>query len=222
MKKSWMHAFLLMALSGSVALAEDFKRFEFQPLGGFTASGSIPLIADDDVRHGSIHVDSSFSVGARFAVNLNELDAVEAHWQRQFTEGRLPGEITVPVSPGSLPSFDLNIDQIHCNFIHHYKIADARALPYVMAGLGATTYRANRNGQGDSESHFSFALAGGIKYFATSHIGFRGEARWSPAVLSFSDSTLWCRVSGGATCVLNLKTAVQHQVDLTGGVVFRF
>ena len=223
MKKLWMHLPLLMVASSSVVLAGDFKRFEFQPFGGFTASGSIPLITHDNVHHGSIHVKSSLKVGATLAVNLNALDAVEGLWQRQFTEGRLPVEIAVPLSSENLTAFDLNIDQIHCNFLHHYQRADSRATPYVMAGLGVTIYRANRNGHSDSRSYFSCALGGGIKYFLTSHFGFRGEARWSPTLLSASDSSFWCSIGGsGATCLLNLKTSLQHQLDLTGGIIFRF
>jgi len=222
MKNVWLQLPLLILLASSTVLAEDFKRFEFQPFGGFTASGSIPLITGDDVDHGSVHVNSSFNLGGNFAVNLNELDAVEAHWQRQFTEGRLPAGVAAPLSSGQLPAFDLKIDQIHCNFLHHYRIADPKAMPYVMAGVGVTTYYADGNGQSDSKSYFSVALGGGVKYFLTSHFGFRGEARWSPTLLSSSGSSLWCSVGGGATCLINLKTSVQHQLDLTGGIVFRF
>jgi opacity protein-like surface antigen len=222
MRNIAIHLLLLLIVDSSALLAEDFRRFEFQPFGGFTGSGGIPLIADDDVRHGSIRVNSSSNFGATLAVNLNALDAVEAHWQRRFTEGRLPAEIPIPLSPGNSTSFSPKIDRFHCNFLHHYRIADPRAMPYVMAGLGVTTYGVAGNGQSDSESHFSFALGGGVKYFITSRFGLRGEARWSPTVWSSSGSTLWCSVGGGATCLIDLKTSVQHQLDLTGGLVFRF
>jgi opacity protein-like surface antigen len=223
MKRILLQVLWLLIAGSSSAPAEDFKRFEFQPFGGFTGSGSIPLKSEDDVSHGSIQVDSSYNVGATFAVNLNALDAIEGHWQRQFTEGRLPVEIVVPQSSVNLRPFDLKIDQIHCNFLHHYEVADPRAMPYVMAGLGATTYHGGGNARTDSKSYFSFSLGGGIKYFLSSHFGFRGEARWSPTLLSASDSGFWCRIGGaGASCVIKLKASLQHQVDLTGGVIFRF
>jgi len=99
----------------------------------------------------------------------------------------------------------------------------AGAMPYVFAGLGLTSYHANQNGQGDSRSYFSFALGGGIKYFLASHFGFRGEVRWCPTLLSASDSSFWCKIGGsGASCLINLKTSLQHQFDLTGGIVLRF
>jgi hypothetical protein len=218
MNKAWMLLPLLMVAGSSVVLAGEFRRFEFQPFGGFTASGSIPLITDDDIHHGSIHVNSSFNVGATLAVNLNALDAVEALWQRQFTEGRLPAEIAVPISAGNSTAFNLKIDRYHCNFLHHYEIADPRAMPYVMGGVGATTYYASRGGQSDSRSYFSFALGGDIKYFLTDHFGFRGEARWSPTLISASDSSFWCNIGGsGATCLIHLRASLQHQLDLTGG-----
>jgi hypothetical protein len=223
MKKVCIHLPLLILLGRPAVLAGDFKRFEFQPFGGYTVSGSIPLIGDDDVQHGSIHVNSSYNAGATFAVNLNKLDALEARWQRQFTEGRLPTELVFPPSAGGLATFSLKIDQYHCNFLHHYEIADPRALPYVMASLGVTTYYVNRNGRNDARSFFSFALGGGIKYFFTNHLGIRGEARWNPTVVSASDSSFWCNIDGsGATCLIHLKTSLQDQLDLTGGMVLRF
>jgi len=220
MKKVWVCLFLVMVAGSSALLAEDFRRFEFQPFGGFTASGGIPIRTEDDIDRRSVNVSSSFNLGANLAINLNELDAVEAHWQRQFTEGRLPPDL--PFLSGRSTTFSLKIDQIHCNFLHHYRIADHRARPYVMAGLGVSTYYADSNGEGDSKSHFSFALGGGMKYFITSRFGFRAEARWSPAILSSSGSNVWCIVAGGAICRIDLRTAVQHQLHLTGGLAFRF
>ena len=219
-KRIWLSVFLLMIAGSSSAVAGDFKRFELQPFGVFTASGKIPLTSSDNSRNGSAHVDSSYGIGATFAVNLNTLDAVEVRWQRQFTEGRLSLDIAAPAIPGA---FNLKIDQVHIDFLHHYEIAGTKATPYVMAGLGATIYHAGSNELRDSESHFSFALGGGIKYFFTNHIGIRSEARWSPTLLSASDSRFWCRVGGaGATCVVKLKISLQHQLDLTGGLVIRF
>jgi hypothetical protein len=223
MKKIWMQLPLLLAVGSSALLAGDLKRFELQPFGGFSASGGIPLIGDDGVDHGSVHVSSTYNLGATFAINLNELDAVEAFWQRQLTDGHLPSAIVVPYVSGSSTDFDLRISQYHCNFLHHYLISDPRAMPYVMAGLGATTYRANRTGWSGSKSYFSFALGGGMKYYFTKNFGIRGEARWSPTLISASDSSFWCSVGGaGAACVIHLKTSLQQQMDVTGGIIFRF
>jgi len=74
-----------------------------------------------------------------------------------------------------------------------------------------------------SKSFFSFALGGGVEYFFTDYFGFRGEARWSPSLLSLSDSSFWCEIGGqGAECLIHLNAALQHQLDLTGGLAFRF
>jgi opacity protein-like surface antigen len=223
MNKIWMRLPLLLVLVSSPILAEDFKRFEFQPLAGFSVSGSIPLLNENNEHVGSIHVNSSYHVGANFAVNLNAEDALEVHWQRQFTEGRLPENMVAPFSSAEVLSFKLKVDQYHLNFVHHYEIADPKARPYVMAALGATTFYGDRDGYTNSQSRFSFAIGGGMKYYFTSYFGLRGEARWSPTLLLAEDSKFWCSIGGsGANCRINLKTSFQHQLDLTGGVVFRF
>lgn len=223
MKNLWFGLPLIVLMSSRSVLAQEgFKRFELQIVSGVTASGSVPLTSDDDADHGAVHVGSSYNFGATFAVNLNDLDAIEAFWQRQLTEGRLSADSLIPTPTARPPGFDLRIDQFRCNFLHHYRITDPRALPYVMAGLGVTRYFAEGNGQSDSMLHFSFALGGGMKYFFTRNFGIRGEARWSPTVVSSSGSQVFCFVGGGAACLLNLKAAIQHQLDLNGGLVFRF
>jgi len=92
-----------------------------------------------------------------------------------------------------------------------------------LGSLGWKTYRAGISGEATSKSFFSFALGGGVKYFFNDYFGLRGDARWSPTVLSASDSSFWCEIGGeGAECKLKLRADLQHQVDLTGGLVFRF
>jgi len=214
---------LLMFTNNRAFAADNFKRFEFQPFAGYSVAGDIPLEDDEGVRHGSVDVKSSYNIGATFAVNLNEFDSIELRWQRQFGEGRLPEEFVQPLSSGNPLVFNLNIDQYHCNFLHQYEIAGTRAMPYVMASVGVTTFRASRSGEGGSSSYFSFAIGGGVKYYFTEHFGIRGEARWNPTVMSASDSRFWCRVGGaGAACVVNLKLSLQDQLDMTGGLIFRF
>jgi opacity protein-like surface antigen len=220
MKKAWLQISLVILVGSSSSLAADFKRFELQPFGGFTAGGGIPLRTDDNASHGSISVNNSYNFGVTFGVNLNELDAVEGLWRRQKTEGRLPSELA---APASLTAFDLKIDQYHCNFLHHYLVPIPRLKPYVIGGVGVTTYYAKGSRQSDSMSRFSFSLGGGVKYFFNGRFGLRGEVRWIPTLLTVSDSSFWCNIGeAGADCVIHLKTAIQSQMDVTGGIIIRF
>jgi len=222
-KLIWTLSIAFVLTHCPAGLCQEFKRFEFHVSGGLTASGGIPLDTENDVHHSSVHVNSSYNLGAALAVYLNEPDAIEIYWQRQFTEGRLPAELAAPVSPGDASVFNLNIDQYHMNFIHHYEIPVPGTVPYVMAGLGATTYHASGKGQSDSRSYFSFSIGGGLKHYLNDHFGLRGEVRWSPTVVSASDSSFWCQFGGsGADCEVKLSIALQHQMDLTGGIFFRF
>ena len=223
MKRNCFIIYILMVLASSILCAGDFKRFEIQPFAGATLTGGIPLESSDNVNLGTIHVDNSYNAGITLGVNINEEDAIEGLWRRMFTNGRLPAGLVDPGSSLSGTSFDLKIDQYHCNFLHHYTLNDPKAFPYVMGGLGATTYYASQNGLTNSLTRFSFALGGGIKYFFADHFGLRAEARWAPTVLSASDSRFWCSIGGaGAQCVVKLQGTLQNQVDFTGGVIFRF
>ncbi len=223
MKRNCLMIYILMGLASSIIYAGDFKRFEIQPFGGATLTGGIPLESSDNVNLGTIHVNNSYNAGVTFGVYLNEEDAVEGLWRRMFTKGELPAGFVDPGPSLSGSTFNLKIDQYHCNFLHHYTLNDPKAFPYVIGGLGATTYYASQNGQSNSLTRFSFALGGGIKYFFADHFGLRAEARWAPTVLSASDSRFWCSIGGaGAQCVVRLQTTLQNQVDFTGGVIFRF
>ena len=222
----WLNVFVAMVFFNLISVldspAQHFKRFEFLPYAGFSASGDIPVVSDENVS-GNIRVGSSLHAGTAFYVYLNKLDAIGVRWQRQFTDGSLPAIILEPAPQEDATSFNLNVDQYHADFVHHFELDNPKAEPYVMAGLGATTYYANRSGRSGSASFFSFALGGGIKYFFNSHFGFRGEARWSPTVLSASDSRFWCSISGeGANCTIDLNASIQNQLDLTGGIAVRF
>jgi len=95
LKKILMQISLWTAIGCSAVFAQDFKRFEFQPLGGFTASGDISLETEDNTDV-TVRVNSSYNVGASFGVYTNELDLIEASWQRQFSNGRIPSEIMNP------------------------------------------------------------------------------------------------------------------------------
>ena len=223
MKSIWTMLILFVLTSCPVGLSQEFKRFEFLVAGGLSVSGGIPLDVEGDVRNYSVHVNNSQHFGAGFGVNLNELDAIEFYWQRQFTEGSLSAELAAFLPSENLSAFDLDIDQYHMNFIHHYEISIPKTKPYVMAGLGATTYRANWDGQSSSMSYFSFSIGGGVKYYLNDHFGLRGEVRWSPTVISSSGSGFWCQSGGsGGACLIKLTTSLQEQMDLTGGVFFRF
>ncbi|MEJ2111033.1 MAG: hypothetical protein P8Z37_14215 [Acidobacteriota bacterium] len=117
----------------------------------------------------------------------------------------------------------MKIDQFHGNFIHHFKVASPAVKPFVLGSLGWKTYNAKNGIDTVSKSFFSFALGGGVKYLFNDYFGLRGEARWSPSLLSVSDSSFWCEIGGqGAECQVQLNTSLHHQMDLTGGLIFRF
>jgi hypothetical protein len=223
MYRNWIQLAVILTMDSLLLFAGDIKRIEIQPFGGFTVSGDIPLKSSNNEQFGSIHVGSSANAGVTLGFNLNESDSVEGLWRRQNTTGLLPAEFITPATSLTNSPFNLKIDQIHCNFLHHYAVTNPKVLPYIMAGLGATTYHGSLLDRNNSMTRFSFAFGGGVKYFFTSGFGIRLESRWAPTLLSASDSQFWCSIGGAGTqCVVHLKAVLQNQVDFTGGIVFRF
>jgi hypothetical protein len=83
-------------------------------------------------------------------------------------------------------------------------------------GLGASDI----SGGGSSTTKFSTALGGGVKFFATRHLGFRVQARYAPTYLYSTTRGVWCNWWGYCWVVPN--NHFLDQGDVTAGFVFRF
>jgi len=95
LKNIYLQIVLCFIFGCAAVRAQDFKRFEFYPFAGYTASGKVSLENEEGAGF-DIHVDGSYSLGADLGVNINELDTIEASWQRQFTDGRVPAGVYDP------------------------------------------------------------------------------------------------------------------------------
>lgn len=95
MKKIALQIALWSILGSSAVYAQNFKRFELHPYGGHTLSGDISLETGEG-SEATVSIGGAYNLGAAFGVNINSQDSVEASWQRQFTEGRVPSVIYDP------------------------------------------------------------------------------------------------------------------------------
>jgi len=95
LKKITLQITLWSILGCSAVYAQNFKRFELHIYGGHTLSGNISLEKEDG-PDATVSIDGSYNLGAALGVNINSQDSIEASWQRQFTEGRVPSVIYDP------------------------------------------------------------------------------------------------------------------------------
>lgn len=190
-------------------------RFDFTPLIGYRTGMSFtsepqvqPLVAGSTPR---VAFDASPSYGFAFGVRLNEQDLVEFRWARQDTYFHVEG------AAQNSSRERVALDQFHGDFTHEYFIEDwpQWVRPFVVGSAGATRISASAS---NSFTRFSFGLGGGIKVFATQHIGFKLQAQWLPIWVTPEVTAFVC----GSGCVVRVGGTLSSQGEVTIGPVLRF
>jgi hypothetical protein len=121
---------------------------------------------------------------------------------------------------------DMKVNNYHPYFAYNFGDSDAKVRPYVLIGLGATSYgavaysRNGRVGETDSATKFSTTWGAGVKIFASPNVGFRAGAQWTPTYITTEGEGWWCDPYWGCYVVGDAKYS--NQFHLQGGVVFRF
>jgi len=154
--------------------------------------------------------DASPSFGFAFGVRVREDDLVEVRWTRQDTY--VHGE---DVNLNSARQRVI-LDQYHGDFSHEYTIEEWRPWikPFVMASVGATHISDNTN---ISFTRFSFGIGGGIRFYASRHIGFKVQAEWLPVFVD-PQVALVC----GVGCIVHVGGTLSSQGEVTLGPLIRF
>ena len=109
--------------------------------------------------------------------------------------------------------FDLDIDTLHLG--GRYGTEGKTFNPYVAAGVGVSHFSPER---GDSETKFSFSLAGGVNIPLSKHIGLRFEGRGFGAVFD-AESSIFCVNNH---CLIQAEGDILWQFSGFTGVVFSF
>jgi len=201
--------FAILAVTALPAAAQ--YRFEIQPFAGYKYGGGADVGANFRGIN-RINIESSLAYGATATFNPSSNFGVEFMWNRQPTHavGELIGGGTYPQKIGA------TLDQYHGNFLLSFAEHGSKLEPFVIVGAGAT----NMHGSGSSTTKFSFGVGGGVKYFATQHLGFRVQARYTPTYLYSTNGGVWCNWWGACWVIPN--DHFLQQGDVTAGVIFRF
>jgi opacity protein-like surface antigen len=121
---------------------------------------------------------------------------------------------------------DMTISTYHGTFTYNFGAHDAAVRPYLMGGLGATSfgsvdYVGNRGpGTINSSTRFSTTWGAGAKFYGASKVGARVGVLWTPTYISSEAAGYWCDPYWGCYLVGNAKYS--NQFELQGGVTFRF
>ncbi len=190
---------LLLVLASAPAWGQGF---EAALLGGYTTSGGLEPQAAGIT---DLELSGSFTWGASVGWFFSPRLGVEASWTRQDSA------LVIGTDRGQAELFDVSIDQLQGNLVYQFGGEQARLRPFVSAGLGAAFFGAPGL---EGETKLSLGLGAGVKWLPTSKVGARLQARYSPTYLHDSGSD-YCDPFGFCQSWL-------HQLELTGGVSFRF
>jgi hypothetical protein len=206
---------VLIACVASPALAQG--RVEVSGFFGWTFSEGVSFdgIPVNGAVYNRADPKDSQGFGFTFGGYLTPQAEVEFLWSRQMSKLEISGT-------GPTLSAPMNVDNYHGNFIYNFGDEDRKARPFIFIGLGATSYGdvkfSGRTVPGMSK--FSWALGGGLKGFASPHVGFKGMFRWTPTHIKTEGAGWWCDPWWG--CYPIGTAYYSNQFEMSGGIVARF
>jgi outer membrane protein W len=193
-------AAIALLASSSLAWAQSW---EASGLAAYTPSVSLDRQAPE---LSDLSVGGGFTWGLQGARLFTPRWGAEALWMQQSSA------YEVEADGVASDLFTMTVRQLHGDVLYHFRSANARLRPFVFGGLGATFFTADDL---ESETKFSFAFGGGIKYFLWNAIGVRAHVRYKPTMLNDEESGDFCDPFGFCGSVL-------HQVEVAAGGVVRF
>lgn len=191
-------------LSGTPAASA--QTIEVTPFAGYRIGGDFYEVAVGQ----PVDADGAPSVGLLVDLRLHSLAdgfTLAAMFTRQ--------EPRVEVRPSVFdPPLSVRVTVDHLQFGGTQEFSGGRARPFLTGLLGLTRYGL----PGDSEVRFSLSGGGGVKLFATPHVGVRLDGR----VFATFDAIDTAGVCGGYGCFLGVDASVFWQGEVTAGVLFAF
>jgi hypothetical protein len=212
-------AMLLLLASSPVLSAQDSSepkplRFDFTPFAGYRTSMTFPVEPHVTGMNPRVVLDASPSFGFSFGFRLlpnREEDLVEFRWARQDSYVH-----TEEITPAP-PQQRVVLNQFHGDFSHEPFIEEWPhwAKPYILGSIGATHLSSTTSAI--SFTRFSFGLGGGIRFYASRHLGFKIQAEWLPVVAS-PNVAFVC----GAGCLIHVGGNATSQGEAFAGTFLRF
>jgi opacity protein-like surface antigen len=214
----------LVAMIVLVAAAPAFAqpRVEISGILGWTFSDGVTgqaVLAGDGNIYDEIDVADSFSWGFGIGVLATENAEVGFMYGRQESRLDVKGTNTVEVG-------DMAVSTYHGYFAYNFGPADSPVRPYVLGGIGATSYGsvpfavAGRVGETEGNTQFSTTWGAGVKFVPSRGIGVRAGVQWTPTYIKSDAVGWWCDPFWGCYVVGDAQYA--NQFAFNGGVVFRF
>jgi len=170
-----LSGFLL--LSAGNAKAQEHK-FELTPFASYETSGSYPVTTSFTVDR--LRSDGNVSFGTFLNYSLTPYFEPEFLWVHNPSSFSQRDAVTGIYTK----AFNSQIDQYQFGGSLLLRSPEAKWRPYFGATLGFT--HDGNSGGNPNRTAFAYSFGGGVKYYATKHLGFRFDARYLPTYGSSS------------------------------------
>ena len=190
------------------------NKWEVTPFAGYETSGSYPITPTlNGVGATNLQVNGATSYGGFIDYSLSR------NFQAEFMYDRNDTSYSDRIFPSTTytRAFSSDVNQFQFGGLYMLLGPAHRIRPYVAGSVGFT-YESNGNGA-PNRTDFGFSIGGGVKYFVTSHIGLRADARFMPTYANSSPGT-FCDPFFG--CYTARVSNYQDRGNFVGGIIFRF
>jgi hypothetical protein len=197
-------------------------RVEVSGFVGFSIADGVdsdPILAGNGQIYDTIEPEDSAVYGFTVGVLVGEGAELGFRWAQQPTSLLISG--TTETNLG-----DLSINSYHGYFAYNFGEADAKMRPFVLIGMGATSYGEVTINSGlrqfttGGETQFSTTWAGGVKIFPAPKVGVRLAFEWTPTYIKTDSVGWWCDPYWG--CYLVGNAQYSNSLQFNGGVTVRF
>jgi len=191
----------------------QYYKWEITPFFGREIGGSYPVNLSTQASIDKVRVNDSMSFGTFIDRSFTENFQFEFMWNANRTQtaehDTISGQYT--------NAYNTDIDQFHFGALYMFRSSDKKLRPYAAAGLGFTHFE--NSGMNANNTAFSYGVGGGVKYYMSKHIGFRGDARFVPTYENSSPQE-FCDQFGN--CYTANQRNFLNRANFTGGLIIRF
>ena len=220
---------VMVLLSATPASAQ----IEGSIIFGYTLSEGVNASSAQIINgatYNSLDVTSGGSWGFTIGGYVTPQAEIEFLFDQQFST--LQASSPAP----ALKLSDMSVYNYHGVFSYNWGDKDTKVRPFIFGGIGATHYSPGTlnsaiplppvppvgvtGNQINSATKFSFTWGGGVKVYASEHVGLKVQARWTPTYIKTDAAGTWCDPWYG--CWVVGSTDYSNQFEMSGGIVFRF
>ena len=216
--QNWVKRIVLLVSLFPAFSVRAQQRYEITPFVGYESSASYPVSVFSSSGGGTIpidrlRVDDSLAFGTMIDVGLTENSQFDFMWNRNNTSYDAHNILT----NSYFHAYNSDIDQFQFGALYMFRSSEVKLRPYIVGGLGFT-HDSNSNST-PNRTEFAWSIGGGVKYYASRHIGFRGDVRYLPTYGSSSNAT-YCDPFFG--CYTTRVSNYLNRVNIVGGIIFKF